>query len=184
MKFVTVNIPVLETERLILRGLRIDDLDGFFAIYADAVHARFISRVIDRAKAFEKMCSLMGHWALRGYGRFAVEEKSTGNFIGHVGASHLEDAREPELNYSFTPQVEGRGFATEACCAALRFLYEACGWQTAISEINAQNDKSCALAQRMGAAKESERDAGEFGILEVWRHLPPREFLQRFEVAA
>ncbi|MEO1702810.1 MAG: GNAT family N-acetyltransferase [Pseudomonadota bacterium] len=183
MTSVTVNIPVLETERLILRALRVDDLDGFFSIYVDADHARFISRVADRAKAFDKMCSLMGHWVLRGYGRFAVEEKSTRRFVGHVGASHLDETREPEFNYSFVPQVSGSGFATEACSVALRYFYEVHGWQTAISEINAQNDKSLALAKRMGAAKETERDAGEFGVLEVWRHLPPGEFLQRFEVA-
>lgn len=139
MSFVTVNIPVLETERLILRALRVDDLDGFFSIYADADHARFVSRVADRAKAFDKMCSLMGHWVLRGYGRFAVEEKSTRRFIGHVGASYLDDAREPELNYSFVPEAGGRGLATEACFAALRYLYEVHGWQTAISEINTMN---------------------------------------------
>ncbi|MEO0543488.1 MAG: GNAT family N-acetyltransferase [Pseudomonadota bacterium] len=184
MTSVTVNIPVLETERLILRSLRVDDLDGFFSIYADADHARFISRVPDRAKAFDKMSSLMGHWILRGYGRFAVEEKSTRRFIGHVGASHLDDAKEPELNYSFVPEAGGRGLATEACIAALRYLYEAHGWQTAISEISTQNEKSRALAQRMGAAKVSERDAGEFGTLEIWRHLPPEEFLQYCEVAA
>ncbi|HMQ58323.1 MAG TPA: GNAT family N-acetyltransferase [Rhizobiaceae bacterium] len=176
MRTASGDIPVLETPRLTLRAFRLGDLDGFMAIYADAEHARFVSRVPDRSAAFEKMSALIGHWQLRGFGRFAVVEKATGHFLGHCGASQLDDAREPELNYAFAPHAAGKGFATEAVRHVLGWLYAEKGWTTAISEINPQNQPSRALAQRLGAVPDGVRDAG-FAILDIWRYPAPDVFL-------
>lgn len=179
MTSVSSNIPEIETERLLLRAPRVEDLDGFYSIYADARHARFVSRIADKRGAFEKMAALIGHWHLRGWGRFAVELKSEGRFIGHCGANQPEAALEPELNYSFVPDVSGRGFAFEAVSHVLAYLYTVKGWQTAVSEINIDNAPSIALARRLGAAVESRRTE-PFGTLEIWRHLSPGKFFDAF----
>lgn len=56
---------------------------------ADAEVARFLTadqRPQDRSAAWRTLAVFIGHWALRGYGLFAVEDKATGAFIGRVGA--------------------------------------------------------------------------------------------------
>lgn len=81
-------IPVLETERLILREYRLEDFPFHVAIYGDPATMQAIS---DNFKAFdEEQCWLrllrnIGMWQLFGYGWWGLEEKITGHYVGTVG---------------------------------------------------------------------------------------------------
>ncbi len=180
MSFSPMTFPQLETERTILRGLEAADLDGFEEIYADEAHARFVGGAKSRFDCWEKLTALLGHWQLRGFGRFAVEEKATGKFVGHCGPSQTGFVPEPEINYSFTPYAQGKGFAFEATQRVLRYVYDALGWASAVSLIDEDNIRSIKLAERLGAVKES--DINPYGdyYAQVWRHLPPEEFRERY----
>src|SRR5690242_19284657 len=81
----SVDIPTLTTERLILRPFRTSDLDALAAMNADPRVMQFIGEVQDRTTAFRTMCAYMGHWYLRRYGPWAVEERATGVFVGRAG---------------------------------------------------------------------------------------------------
>jgi RimJ/RimL family protein N-acetyltransferase len=81
-----MNFPVLETERLILRMWRNEDFETYAEMCADLEVMRFLGgKTMTRLEAWRHMGFLIGHWMLRGYGHFAVEEKSSGRFIGRIG---------------------------------------------------------------------------------------------------
>ena len=73
-----LDIPVLETERLRLRGFREEDLDRFAEFCASEALTRFVGGTSDRRGTWRRIAAYLGHWALRGYGHWAIEEKASG----------------------------------------------------------------------------------------------------------
>ena len=126
------------------------------------------------------MAMFYGHWHLRGYTVFAVENKKTGETIGNVGPWYPEGWPEPEIGYSLVPRAHGQGFATEASIASLKFAYETLGWKTAISVIDKENMGSKNVARKLGATFEKDSVLFDEFPAEVWRHLPPEQFLERY----
>ncbi len=153
MKFVPGTFPVLETQRLRLRGIKPGDLDGFCRIYSDAEHAKYIGGVKSRHACLEKLMALAGHWQLHGWGRFVVEAKADGRFLGHCGPTFVNSPDQPEVNYSFTPEAGGNGFAVEAVQRVLGHVYRDLGWSEASSLIDVGNVRSQNLATRLGARR-------------------------------
>ncbi len=174
------QMPVLETERLVLRGWEEKDFDCIAEIYADEEHARYIGGAKPRWQSWRILATLIGHYQLRGFSLFAVEEKSTSNTVGWCGPWEPDGWPEPEIGYTFHPSVTGKGYATEAATRTLRHAYEDLGWTTAISMIAVENPASKNVAAKLGAQFE------KFGTLfgdtkaEIWRHLPPQQFQERF----
>jgi hypothetical protein len=68
-----------------------------------------------------------GHWVLRGYGLWAVEERVTGEFLGRVGCLNLEGFPAFEIAYTLAPWAWGKGYAREGAAAALRYARETLG---------------------------------------------------------
>ena len=120
------DVPVLETERLRLRGHRLEDFPSCATLWADPEVTRFISPTpLGEEEAWARFLRYAGHWALMGYGYWAVEEKSTGRYLANVG---FADARRaivpplgdvPEIGWVFASDAAGRGYATEAVRGAL-----------------------------------------------------------------
>jgi RimJ/RimL family protein N-acetyltransferase len=173
MSFSPAIFPVLETARLLLREFREADFDGFCAIYADGQHARFIGGQKNRFACWEKMTALIGHWQMRGFGRFAIEEKASGAFAGHCGPSQTGFWPEPEINYSLTPAASGRGIAAEALRRVLGHLHDELGWETGVSLIEPDNLGSRRVAQKVGAQFEKIARREDGVAVEVWRHRLP-----------
>ncbi len=147
--------PRLVTERLILRGWREDDLDALAAMMADAEIARFLTDdqcPLDRAGSWRHLALLVGHWALRGYGLFAVEEKATGAFVGRVGAWQPECWVGFELGWGLARAHWGKGYAQEAARAAGDWVFRSFGLERIVSLIHVDNLRSQALARRLGMA--------------------------------
>jgi len=67
------------------------------------------------------------HWRERGYGVWAVEDLTTGTFAGHCGLRFLEEVGETEVYYAFAKPFWGRGLATEAVGATVRFGFDSAG---------------------------------------------------------
>ena len=165
-----VEIPRLETERLVLRALRLEDFEPLAAFYAGP-RARFIGGPMTRQQAWGKFQSFLGMWVLRGYGMYAIEEKATGLLVGRAGMQWHEQVPEPEMAWSLLDGFEGRGYAAEAALAAREDAYLRHGLDAPISLIDPQNAPSLALARRLGCV----REAGDFTyadghVVEVWRH--------------
>ncbi|HEX6002128.1 MAG TPA: GNAT family N-acetyltransferase [Hyphomicrobiaceae bacterium] len=166
-----MNVPVLETERLRLRERREADLDAFAAFCADPATARFVGAT-DRQVTWRRMAASIGHWHLRGFGRWAVEEKASGRWVGYAGLWSPEGWPERELIWGLAAASQGRGYATEAARHARDFAYRELGWSTLASHIDAANEGSLGVARRLGASHE--RDIELLGQrVGVYRHPGP-----------
>jgi RimJ/RimL family protein N-acetyltransferase len=148
-------IPVLETERLRMRGWRESDFEPFAAIYADPEQARFIGGVHTRDYAWRRMATYLGHWVLRGFGHWVLEDKASGGFVGWSGLWCPEGFPGREISWTLMPFMRGRGLAQEAARRARAYAYDTLGWESAISLINLDNAASIRVAEKLGATFES-----------------------------
>lgn len=163
--------PELLTPRLRLRPLGSADFPAFAAMSADAEAMHFIGAGGPQPAdlAWRSLAMLIGHWTLRGYGQWALEERATGAFVGRAGLLYLEGFPEPEMAWMLARPHWGRGLAEEAVRATLQDAHTTHGIHRPISMIRAGNRRSQALAQRLGAQREGEIDFMG-GPIEVWRH--------------
>ena len=166
-------IPVIETERLILREWRESDFDAYADFRADTEACKYVG-VLNRGEAWRAMAYWAGHWSLLGFGLWCVTLKS-GEPIGYCGPYYPKEWPEAEIGWGIYPRYQRNGYATEAARASLSFAYKTLGWKTAISLIANNNAPSIALATKLGAARE-----GSFLIREtpctIYRHLSPSQF--------
>ncbi|MGJ8529514.1 GNAT family N-acetyltransferase [Maritalea sp.] len=169
-----VTIPTLETERLILRGFKAEDFEAYAEIAADGEWSQFVGGPLEPGKAWRALATLIGHWTLRGHGMFAVEEKSTGAFIGLVGHWNPGDWPEPEIAYTLAKTAAGKGYATEAVKAMIAHTFNALKWDTVVSYIDDNNIPSQKVAKRVGAVAEGETKLGE-STVRVYRHPNPNK---------
>src|SRR5438046_2048074 len=112
----------LETDRLTLRMLRESDFDAYAEMCGDAEVMRYIGdgQPMVRPMAWRNLAQMVGHWSLRGYGLWAVEERSSGVLVGRIGFWNPEGWPGFELGWMLRRSFWGRGYATEAARAALR----------------------------------------------------------------
>lgn len=144
---------ILETDRLTLRLLRESDLDAYAAMSADPEVMRFLSAgggLLTRADAWRQMATYLGHWALRGYGTWAVEERATGAFVGRIGFHYPEGWPDRELGWTIARPFWGKGYASEAARAAIGHAFGTLGWSHVVSLIHPDNHRSERLAERLG----------------------------------
>ncbi|MEM1047156.1 MAG: GNAT family N-acetyltransferase [Pseudomonadota bacterium] len=174
---IETTIPVLETDRLVLRAPGAGDFEPFAAFFADPQSGP-IGGPVPRDVAWRKLATMAGHWMLRGYGMWAIEEKATGEFSGFCGPWYPDGWTEPEIGWSLMLGKTGRGYATEAALAARNYAYRTLGWSTAISLIASDNEPSKRVAERLGARFEEVRTIpyqGHEMTADIYRHPSPND---------
>ena len=95
-------------------GWREEDLDPFADFCASEATARFIGGPCSREDAWRRIAIQIGHWALRGYGSWVLEEKASGDWVGYSGLWRPDGWPEPEIMWGLAADAQGRGYATEA----------------------------------------------------------------------
>ena len=143
-------IPVVSTPRLVLRGFEEADIDAWAAIRADPVAAEYVGGVMDRASSWMRMAAYIGHGELRGYGLWAVVERSSGDMVGRAGLWFPDGWPEIEVGWTLARSVWGRGYATEAGAAAIDWGRTNLGLTRIASVISQGNARSVAVAERLG----------------------------------
>ena len=115
----------IETPRLILRTIDpARDFEGWARLMADERSVQFIGgKVMDRALAWRNMAAVIGHWQMRGFGFFSVEDKATGEWVGRVGPWYPEGWPAPEIGWSIRRDHWGKGYATEAGRASIEYAF-------------------------------------------------------------
>lgn len=158
--YCAVQVPVLETERLKLRGHGMDDFVPCAAMWGDPIVTRHIGgRPLSEEESWSRLLRYVGHWAVLGFGYWVVEEKATGNFIGEIGfADYKRDLQPslgdaPEIGWVFATQSHGRGYATEAVRAAVAWGDEHFGPRQTHCIIHPENLASMRVAEKCGYRK-------------------------------
>lgn len=147
----------LLTERLQLRPFRPDDFEGHAEICADAEVMRFIrAGALSRSDSWWQLARYLGHWELRGFGLWAVVERSSGRLVGHLGFLEPEGGHGFEMGWALARAVWGRGYALEGTRAALSHAFTAMDRAHVACLIRPENARSIRLAERLGGTLERE----------------------------
>jgi RimJ/RimL family protein N-acetyltransferase len=152
------RIPVLHTTRLRLRGPRGEDLVGFAGMMADPEVARLkgFEGGASREQCWAGLARILGHWALRGVGLFAVEERESNAFVGMVGVIEPLGWPGPELTWTIARPHWNRGIATEAAVAVLGWAAETLPVRDLVSMIPPANGASRRVAEKIGGCRRGE----------------------------
>jgi RimJ/RimL family protein N-acetyltransferase len=167
------DVPVLETARLRLRPPRAEDWAPC-AAFLQSDRAGFVGGPMTEGLAWRAFATILGHWLIRGYGAFVLEEKATGRAVGKAGPWYPAGWPEPELGWAlWLAEAEGRGLAAEAVARSRAFAYRELGWRTAVSYVDPLNARSAALASRLGCRVDpAAATPGDDGC-RVFRHPGP-----------
>jgi RimJ/RimL family protein N-acetyltransferase len=166
-------IPVLETERLILRGWHATDLEPFARFYSDGELSHFVGGPLDYGSVWRLLATEIGHWILRGYGMWVIEEKGGSPFAGYCGLWEPGDWPELEIGWIFNREFHGKGYATEAALRVREYAYGELKRNTLVSYIDPENEASKRVARRLGASYESTIELRGHPA-EIFRHPGPK----------
>jgi RimJ/RimL family protein N-acetyltransferase len=157
----------LETERLWLRPFRQADLDAYAEICADPEVMRYLGhgKTQTRAEAWRAIAFFLGHWYLRGYGLWAVEDKATGSLLGRIGLYNPEGWPGIEVGWMLARSCWGRGLATEGGRAAMRYAFEELKVPHLLSVIHPDNRASIRVAEKLGLRFERTMQILEFDVV-------------------
>jgi RimJ/RimL family protein N-acetyltransferase len=148
----------LATPRLILRVPALADFPAYAADKADPAVMKYMGKgdLLTEEEAWTKFQSITGHWALMGYGNWAIQEKASGRCIGLIGYADKKRPKDhpasgaPEMGWSITPSEHGKGLASEALAAALSWGRAHFGPVRVTAVISDGNEASIRLAERHG----------------------------------
>lgn len=163
-------IPTLKTERLILRAPSEDDFPFYERFYTDSNASKFYGGPIQSHKAWTVLASELGHWQLRGYGRWVIENQNDGEVVGVCGFWWPQGWPRSELTWWLLPSGRGHGYATEASKVAISFAYDVLKWDLVQTHMLDENDAARRLVVRLGGkviARETFPDGRERDIFEL-----------------
>lgn len=142
-------IPTLETDRLILRTPQESDFSVYRDFFADAEASSLYGGPMGADRAWRVLATDLGHWMLRGYGRWSVIEKAGGRMVGGCGLWWPEGYPRSELTWWIIPSARRHGYALEASKAAVRFGYRTLGWSLVETHMKDENVAARRLAEKL-----------------------------------
>lgn len=163
-------MKVFETERLILRPFEEKDYPYFLEVFSDAEVAKFIGGVKAPEQIWRLLATYIGHYHMKSYGKMAVVEKSTNEFLGSTGLWNSEPWPELELGYWYRKSAQGKGYATEAAGIMKDYAFNQLNADTLVSYIAPLNIPSQKLAERLGAFNDKTINLLGFGEHYVFRY--------------
>jgi RimJ/RimL family protein N-acetyltransferase len=145
------ELPILTTERLILRPPQAEDFENWAKFCADPETMHHLGGVQQRGEAWRNLCMVRGVWAIKGFGMFSMIRRDTGEWIGRSGPWQPEGWPGTEVGWGVIREFAGKGYAHEAAVASIDYAFDVLGWDEVIHTINPDNSASIALAERLGS---------------------------------
>jgi len=134
-----------------MRMLEARDFEEYAVLHSDFEVTRFTTRTqLTRMDAWKHLAMIVGHWHLRGFGMWGVEELATGRLVGRVGFHQPDGWPDFELGWTIGREFWGKGYATEAARGALKYGFSEMGRDHVISLIDPQNIRSVSVALKLG----------------------------------
>lgn len=122
-------------------------------------------------EAWRSFATIIGHHVLRGFGPLVAEAREDGRVVGLFGPWSPDGQPENEILWTvWSEPDEGKGYAHEAARAMLTYAFGTLGWATAVSYITFGNDRSAALARRLGAVQDGTWTTPRGTEVRVFRH--------------
>lgn len=146
--------PILETERLTLRPLAMEDFPRWAQMMADPEAARFLGGPQPAETAWRGFMTMAGAWSLTGIAMFSVIERDTGLWLGRIGPWTPLGWPGTEVGWGLHPDAQGRGYGVEAATATLDYAFDVLGWTEVIHCIDPDNTPSQRLAERLGSCNQ------------------------------
>jgi RimJ/RimL family protein N-acetyltransferase len=152
----------IETARLTLRPVNMRDLDDFqCALYGDPEVTRYLPSgkpwPITETQAL--LAWMVGQWLGRGWGPWAIIERDTGTFLGDCGMLYMPSVGHTiELMYALGRSAWGKGYATEAAHAAVRYGFEVAGVSHMVALAMPENTASRRVMEKLGMTFEGIKD--------------------------
>lgn len=151
------TIPIIETQRLILRAHELKDYEGSVAMWSDPLITRYtIGSPSTDQRTWIRILAHRGHWSLMGFGYWAVADKTTNQYLGDIGFAdfkrqiHPSIDGIPELGWALIQKVHGQGFATEALKAAIDWGDQNLESDRTVCIIHPDNHASLKVAAKCG----------------------------------
>jgi ribosomal-protein-alanine N-acetyltransferase len=158
-------VAEIETERLRLRPLEVGDLDAWHRrIFSDPDVTRYlpVREPIARESAAEQLATFVEGWRIRGFGVWALLERSADQLVGHCGFVTPEAPDRVELIYALGQDWWGRGLATEAGAASLRHGFNVLSFGEVVALAFPDNEPSIRVMLKLGFA--SDGKTRRFGV--------------------
>lgn len=150
---------ILQTDRLLLRELVLSDAQRLYRLNQDPEVIRFTG---DRAFTDEhharKFLESYDHYHQYGFGRWAVIEKESGEFLGWCGLKYDPEIGQTDLGFRFFKKHWNKGFATEAAQATLGYAFGPLERQTIVGRAMKANTASIRVLEKIGMKFEQERE--------------------------
>lgn len=169
----TTQRIILETERLILRHQVIEDLDDLWALYCNP---RITQYIPDAPRSREEVQEEL-EWHMHGHprhpelGLWATIHKETGKFIGRCGLLpwNIDGQDEVEVAYTIAEEYWGQGLGSEAAQALLNYGFEVLNLSRLVCLIDAENNASKKVAEKIGMRfeKEAQDELGPFLVYSI-----------------
>jgi ribosomal-protein-alanine N-acetyltransferase len=159
-----MNLPIVETDRLILRTYVQAELETVYLMVSDQAIRRFFPDGPD-IKREDVMASLPKRtrfWKDNGFGQFGVFEKAGGKMAGYCGLKYLDNTTEVEVYYGFFRDSWGKGYATESAAAALRFGFQETPLNRIVGVTHTENFASQKVLKKIGL--KYEKQAFSYGM--------------------
>lgn len=166
-----MSVPVIETRRLILRAPAAHDFGAYVAFW-DSPRSDHFGGPFNREEIWDSFLALAGHWMIRGFGQWIIEDKTSGTPAGFIGFYRPDHYEETELGWTVFDGFEGQGLALEGTLAARVYGAEHFGLTSPVSYIAQDNHRSVRLAERLGAICELAAE-GDKGPFFAFRHPAP-----------
>lgn len=147
-----MKVPQIETERLLLRTYTIEDLKTVYILITDPDVTRFFPKdySVKKADVLASLPKRMEKWRTQGFGQLGVFDKKSKKLIGYVGLQFLDRTSEVEIYYGFFKDFWGKGIATEAAKAMLRFGFEEVRLEKIVGVTRPENFASQKVLTRLG----------------------------------
>jgi RimJ/RimL family protein N-acetyltransferase len=150
----------LETERLILRPYREDDLEDLHAMFSDPEHMRWYPSTFEVEETRGWIDRRFQEYREDGFGLWIVEDRTTGEFLGTTGPAVriVDEVPHVEIGWHTKPGRKGEGIAPEAGLAARDWAFENLEVDHLISIVRPENVGSNRVAQKIGMHVDHETD--------------------------
>ena len=162
-------LPPLVTERLELRRFTAADLEPLLAVFGDAEVMRYVGaerRPLRRSQVSALMSRAGADWSGHDFGLLAITERGTGRLVGEAGLQYLEEGPDVEIGYTLARAAWGRGYATEAARAILRWGFAGLRLHRIVAVTDPANVASLRVLEKLGMTPRGLRECYGAAMIE------------------